>query len=101
VGSKYWPLGASRTSLASDAAALLLITMAKLTVGNVPIQVVVSLRRRAAERNRSADAEHRDILRRARLGETSGSLKAMLAEMPDVGAEEFARPRARRRRVDL
>ena len=81
---------------------LSLIAMAQLIVRNLPIQVVVSLRRRAAEHRRSAEAEHRDILRRALLGETSGSLKAMLADMPDVGADkEFARPRARRRRVDL
>jgi plasmid stability protein len=76
--------------------------MAQLIVRNLPAQVVVSLRRRAAEHNRSAEAEHRDILRRALLGEVSGSLKATLAGMPDVGEDEdFERPRARGRRVDL
>jgi antitoxin FitA len=76
--------------------------MAQLIVRNLPSQVVVSLRRRAAEHNRSAEAEHREILLRALLGEGSGSLKAALAEMPDVGADEdFARPRTRRRRVNL
>jgi plasmid stability protein len=76
--------------------------MAQLIVRNLPGQVVVSLRRRAAEHNRSAEAEHREILVQALLGGGAASLKGALAEMPDVGADEdFARPRARRRRVDL
>jgi plasmid stability protein len=58
-----------------------------------PRPVVVSLRRRAADHHRSAEAEHREILLQALLGESSGSLKATLAEMPNVGADEdFARP---------
>jgi plasmid stability protein len=76
--------------------------MAQLVVRNLPNQVVVSLKRRAAEHNRSAEAEHREILREALLGEGRGSLKATLSAMPDVGTDEdFARPRARRRDVDL
>jgi plasmid stability protein len=76
--------------------------MAQLIVRNLPNQVVVSLKRRAAEHNRSAEAEHREILLQALLRESSGSLKATLAEMPDLGADEdFARSRARGRKVDL
>ena len=39
--------------------------MAQLTVRNVPGPVVQELKRRAAANGRSAEAEHRDILRRA------------------------------------
>jgi len=81
---------------------LSLIAMAQLIVRNLPGQVVVSLRRRAAEHNRSAEAEHREILVQALLGDGAASLKAALAGMPDVGADEdFARPASRRRRVHL
>jgi plasmid stability protein len=81
---------------------LSLIAMAQLIVRDLPKQVVVSLRRRAAEHNRSAEAEHRAILVEVLLGEAHGSLKATLAAMPDVGGDDdFARPRARTRPVKL
>ena len=41
--------------------------MAQLTVRNVAQQVVRALKRRAAAHGRSAEAEHREILRRALL----------------------------------
>ena len=41
--------------------------MAQLTVRNLAQQVVRSLKRRAAAHGRSAEAEHREILRRALL----------------------------------
>ena len=41
--------------------------MAQLTVRNVAQQVIRSLKRRAAAHGRSAEAEHREILRRALL----------------------------------
>ena len=41
--------------------------MARLTVRNVTDQVVRALKRRAAAHGRSAEAEHREILRRALL----------------------------------
>ncbi len=41
--------------------------MAQLTVRNVNDQVVKALKRRAAEHGRSAEAEHREILRSALL----------------------------------
>ena len=43
--------------------------MAQLTVRNVTAQVVDALRRRAAANRRSAEAEHRAILRDALLAE--------------------------------
>jgi plasmid stability protein len=77
-----------------------LIAMAQLIVRNLPRALVTSLRRRAAEHNRSAEAEHREVLQEALLGPDGGSLKALLAEMPNVGSDEdFSRPRAKRRRV--
>ena len=42
--------------------------MAQLTVRNVSQEVVSALRRRAAANGRSAEAEHRDILRLSLLG---------------------------------
>lgn len=39
--------------------------MAQLTVRKVPAQVVDALKKRAAARGRSAEAEHRDILHAA------------------------------------
>ncbi len=41
--------------------------MAQLTVRNVNEQVVLALKRRAAARGRSAEAEHRELLRKALL----------------------------------
>jgi plasmid stability protein len=41
--------------------------MAQLTVRNVDGQIVRALKRRAAENGRSAEAEHREILRSALL----------------------------------
>ena len=45
--------------------------MATLTVRNLDDDVVRRLRIRAAEHGRSAEAEHREILRRALIGEES------------------------------
>ena len=42
--------------------------MAQLTVRQVTDQIVRELKRRAAANGRSAEAEHREILRRALLG---------------------------------
>lgn len=42
--------------------------MAQLTVRQVSDQLVTELKRRAAANGRSAEAEHREILRRALLG---------------------------------
>ena len=43
--------------------------MAQLTVRNLAQEVVGALKRRAAAHGKSAEAEHRDILRKALLGE--------------------------------
>ena len=52
--------------------------MAQLTVRNVDAQVVRALKQRAADHGRSAEAEHRDILRKALLArEESFASRAM------------------------
>jgi antitoxin FitA len=65
--------------------------MAQLIVRGVEEQVAHALRRRAAEHGRSAEAEHRDILRRALLSDGEAFKRHLLA-VPDVGADaDFAR----------
>ena len=63
--------------------------MSQLIVRNVDPRVVRALKRRAARHGRSAEAEHREILRAA-LAEESGAeaFKALLGSMPDVGSDE-------------
>ena len=62
--------------------------MSQLIVRNIAPEVVNALKRRAARHGRSAEAEHREILRSALSAETGGSsFKALLATMPDVGTD--------------
>ena len=78
---------------------LSLIAMAQLIVRNLDDEVVSRLRRRAAARGRSMEAEHREILREALLASPRRpSLKEHLIAMPDVGTDrDFERPREGRR----
>ena len=75
----------------------------QLLVRNLDEDLVERLRRRASEHRRSAEAEHREILRaalRPRAG--AASLKAHLLAMPNVGRDEdFARPVDKGRAVRL
>ncbi len=60
--------------------------MAQLIVRNIDERIVRQLKRRAVEHGRSAEAEHREILRAALLPEgKEGSIKTLLLQMPDVG----------------
>jgi antitoxin FitA len=65
------------------------VTMVKqLVVRNVADDVARALKRRAARHGRSAEAEHREILREALRGDRArASFKQALASMPDVGAD--------------
>ncbi len=67
----------------------------QLIVRNVGQEIVGALKRRAARHGRSAESEHREILRAAlREDVERASFKAALGSMPDVGADEdfeFAR----------
>ena len=69
--------------------------MGQLIVRNVEDTVIRALKRRAVERRHSAEAEHRDILRRALTPRrVSKTLKDALLSMPNVGEDaDFARPR--------
>ena len=77
--------------------------MAQLIVRNIEEDVVRLLKSRAARHNRSAEAEHREILRETLLprGEAR-SFADFLLEMPDVGDDEdFERTRDTGRPIEL
>ncbi len=74
--------------------------MSQLLVRNIAPTVVKALRERAARNGRSAEAEHREILREALVERPS--LVALLLAMPDVGDDaDFERRRDLPRRVKL
>jgi plasmid stability protein len=78
--------------------------MAQLIVRNLDESIVRALKIRAAEHGRSAEAEHREILRQALLGaeRPKKPLKELLLCMPDVGEDaDFERPRDTGREVML
>ena len=69
--------------------------MAQLMVRNLPEELVIALKQRAAKRNRSAEQEHREILKAALRGPRRKALAEVLASMPNVGEDEdFARQQA-------
>lgn len=73
--------------------------MAQLMVRNLPDELVRRLKERAARRNRSAEQEHREILKAALRGTQRRPLAEVLARMPNVGRDEdFRREQADRRR---
>jgi plasmid stability protein len=75
----------------------------QLIVRHLEEEVVVELRIRAARHGRSAEAEHREILRQALLpARVQKPLKDLLLAMPPVGADtDFERAGDRGREVDL
>jgi plasmid stability protein len=77
--------------------------MAQLLVRNIETDVVRELKVRAARHGRSAEEEHREILRRALRQEGPPvSLKELLLEVPDVGEDsDFERTSDRGRAVEL
>ena len=76
--------------------------MAQLIVRNIDVEVVRALKLRAARHGRSAEAEHREILREVLLSRPEPSLKEHLLRMPDVGGDDdLLVPRPPARRVDL
>jgi len=77
--------------------------MAQLIVRDLDDDIVRRLKERAGRHGRSAEAEHREILRQALRGSHAGrTFKALLLQMPNVGTDaDFARPRGRARRVRL
>ena len=72
--------------------------MATLTVRNLDDAVVRRLRIRAAEHGRSAEAEHREILKAALHGPRRRRLADVLMEIPGVGEDgDFTREQRDRR----
>lgn len=59
-----------------------------LIVRNIDESLARALKQRAADRGRSAEAEHREILREALQGPHRRSLTEFLHAMPDVGLDE-------------
>ena len=59
-----------------------------LIVRNVDEEVVQSLKEQAARNGRSAEAEHRAILKAALLQPRKRSFNEVLASMPNVGRDE-------------
>lgn len=76
--------------------------MAQLLVRDIEGDVVRELKLRAAQHGRSAEEEHRQILREALRSKGSSSLKGLLLAIPDVGDDrDFERPPDRGRPVEL
>lgn len=77
--------------------------MSQLIVRNIEKEVVLALKRRAARRGRSAEAEHREILREVLAGDLDRpSFKEFLLSMPEVGEDiDFSGERDLPRPVDL
>jgi len=77
--------------------------MAQLLVRDIETDVVRELKVRAARNGRSAEEEHREILRGAlRHPGPPSSLKELLLEIPNVGEDrDFDRPLDRGRPVEL
>jgi plasmid stability protein len=77
--------------------------VAQLIVRNVAPAIVRELKLRAARRGRSAEAEHRDILRDAVAAKPRRrGLKDLLQGMPALGDDsDFQRPRDFGRRTTL
>ena len=72
--------------------------MAQLVVRNLPEDLVKALKQRAARHNRSAEQEHREILRAALRGPRRKHLADVLSAMPNVGRDEdFVRRQSDRR----
>jgi plasmid stability protein len=61
--------------------------VAQLIVRDLPADLVVALKRRAAKRNRSAEQEHREILKAALQGPKRRTLAEALASIPNVGED--------------
>jgi len=76
--------------------------MAQLIVRNVEDDVVRALKERAGRHGRSAEAEHREILRELLLAKPVEDPKAVLLDIPEVGEDaDFERIRNLPRPVDL
>ena len=75
--------------------------MAQLVVRNLPEELVKALKARATRHQRSAEQEHREILKAALGAPRRRSLAEVLACIPNVGRDEdFIRSQVDRRSHD-
>jgi len=72
--------------------------MAQLIVRKLPDWLVEALRQQAARRNRSAEQEHREILKAALHGARRRRLAEVLAAIPDVSEDSDLRREQQDRR---
>lgn len=76
--------------------------MGQLVVRNLDNEVIRALKQRAAQNNRSAEAEHREILRQALLHVSRPSFKEFLNQIPGgMTDEDLKRSRSLDRAVEL
>ena len=75
--------------------------MAQLIVRGIDKELVLALKRRAAEHGRSAEAEHREILRAALASQPKKSFKEHLLAIPQGDDDILDIPREPGRRVKL
>ena len=75
--------------------------MAQLIVRNLPDELVRRLKARAVANGRSAEQEHREIIRRALAAAAPLSFEEMLEQMPARDDEEIAREPSLPRDVEL
>ncbi len=61
--------------------------MTRLLVRDLEPEVVTALKQQAAKHGRSAEAEHREILKQALLGPKKKSFAQILMDMPNVGLD--------------
>ncbi len=61
--------------------------MSRLLVRDLDPEVVKALKQQAARHGRSAEAEHREILKQALLGTKKKSFAQILVDMPNVGED--------------
>jgi plasmid stability protein len=61
--------------------------MEQLIVRDLPTELVLALKRPPAQRNRSAEQEHREILKAALKRTKRRPLAAVLAAIPNVGED--------------
>lgn len=72
--------------------------MAQLVVRKLSSELVKALKQQAAKRNRSAEQEHREILKAALHGPRRRHLADVLAAIPNVGEDsDFGREQRDRR----
>ena len=62
-------------------------SMTRLLVRDLEPEVIKALKKRAAKHGRSAEAEHREILKQALLGTNKKSFAKILETMPNVGKD--------------